>query len=168
MSSPEAPTLVTTASRARGATLPFPVHESEACLPPETLMCSPRAQSSDESMQERLHRKDVDFINKRRWQAAIRNARYNQALGRYRQRIVHSRKLGVRDLVLRQVLNREGLHKPSTSREGPFKVTEVHRPGCVRLATIEGVPLPNPWSIEHSCKSNPQKRVRGVMISSCN
>jgi hypothetical protein len=63
MSSPEALTPVTTASQAPRATPPFPVHGSEACLPPETLMGSPRAQSSDESMQERLLREDVDSIN---------------------------------------------------------------------------------------------------------
>jgi hypothetical protein len=66
---------------------------------------------------------------------------------------------GVRDLVLRRVLNREGLHKLSPSWEGPFKVTEACRPGSARLATTEGVPLPNPWNIEHSCKSYPQKQV---------
>jgi hypothetical protein len=95
-------------------------------------------------MQEQLRRKDVDFIDEHRWQAAIRNARYNQALGRYHQRIVHSRELGVGDLVLRQVLNREGLHKLPSSWEGPFKVMEICRPGYVRLATTEGEPLPNP------------------------
>jgi hypothetical protein len=131
-------------------------------------MGSPQVQYFDESMQEQLRREDVDFINERRWQATIQNARYNQALRRYHQMFVHSRELGVRDLVLRRVLNREGLHKLSPSWEGPFKVTEACRPGGVRLATTEGVPLPNPWNIEHSCKSNPQKRVRGVMISSCN
>ena len=41
------------------------------------------------------------------------------------------------------------LHKLSPSWEGPFKVTEVCRPGCVRLATEDGVPLPNLWNIEH-------------------
>jgi hypothetical protein len=75
---------------------------------------------------------------------------------------------GVQDLVLRRVLNREGLHKLSPSWEGPFKVTEACRPGNARLATTEGVPLQYPWNIEHSCKSYPQKQVRGVMISSCN
>jgi hypothetical protein len=45
MSSPEAPTLVTTTSRAIGATPPFLVYGSEACLLPETLMGSPRVQS---------------------------------------------------------------------------------------------------------------------------
>jgi hypothetical protein len=69
MSSPEAPTLVTTTSRAPMATTPFQVYGSEACLPPETLMGSPRTQSFDESMQERLRREDVDFINERRWQS---------------------------------------------------------------------------------------------------
>jgi hypothetical protein len=78
-------------------------------------MGSPRVQSFDKSMQERLRSGDVDFINERRWQAAIRNARYNQALRRYHQRLVHSRELWVGDLVLRRVLNREGLHKLSPS-----------------------------------------------------
>jgi hypothetical protein len=89
-------------------------------------------------------REDVDFIDERRWRAAIRNARYNQALRRYHQRFMHSRELRVGDLVLRRVLNREGLHKLSPSWGGPFKVMEICRPGCVRLATTKGEPLPNP------------------------
>jgi hypothetical protein len=76
-------------------------------------------------MQEQLRREDVDFIDERRWQAAIRNARYNQALWRYHQWFVHSIELRAGDLVLRRVLNREGLHKVSPSWEGPFKVTEI-------------------------------------------
>jgi hypothetical protein len=118
-------------------------------------MGSPRVQSFDESMQEQLRRENVDFIDERRWRAAIRNARYNQALRRYHQRFVHSRELRVGDLVLRRVVNREGLHKLSPSWEGPFKVMEICRPGCVCLATTEGVPLPNPWNIEHLRKFYP-------------
>ena len=93
--------------------------------------------------------RDVDFVDERRWRAAIRNARYNQALRRYHQRFVHSRELRAGDLILRQILIRAGLHKLSPSWEGPFRVTDVCRPGCVRLATEDGVPLPNPWNIEH-------------------
>jgi hypothetical protein len=102
------------------------------------------------SMQERPWREDVDFIDERRRRTTIRNARYNHALRRYLQQFVHSRKLGVRDLLLRQVLNQEGHHKLSPGWEGPFKVTEICRPECVRLATTAGVPLPNP---EHSASS---------------
>jgi hypothetical protein len=134
----------TTPSRATGETPFFLVYGAEACLPPEIIMGSPRVQAFDESMQEQLRREDVDFIDERRWRTVIRNARYNQALRRYHQRFVHSRELRVGDLVLRRVLNREGLHKLSPSLEGPFKVTEICRPGCVHLATTEGEPLPNP------------------------
>jgi hypothetical protein len=145
----------TTPSRATGETPFFLVYGAEACLPPEILMGSPRVKSFDESMQEQLRREDVDFIDESRWRAAIRNARYNQALRRYHQRFVHSRELRVGDLVLRRVLNREGLHKLSPNWEGPFKVTEICRPRCVRLATIERVSLPNPWNIEHLRKFYP-------------
>jgi hypothetical protein len=145
----------TTPSRATGETLFFLVYGVEACLPPEILMGSPRVQSFDESMQEQLRHEDVDFIDERRCQAAIRNARYNQALRHYHQRFVHSRELKVGDLVLRRILNQEGLHKLSPSWEGPFKVMEICRPGCVRLATTEGVPLPNPCNIEHLRKFYP-------------
>ena len=68
---------------------------------------------------------------------------------RYHQRFVHSMELRAGDLVLRRILNRAVLHKLSPNWEGHFKVTEVCRPGCVRLAIEDGVPLPNPWNIEH-------------------
>jgi hypothetical protein len=145
----------TTPSRATGETPFFLVYGVKACLPLEIIMGSPRVQSFDGSMQEQLRREDVDFIDERRWQAAIRNARYNLVLRRYHQRFVHSRELKVGDLILRRVLNREGLHKLSPSWEGLFKVTEICRPGCVRLARTERVPLPNPWNIEHLCKFYP-------------
>jgi hypothetical protein len=122
----------------------FLVYGAEACLPPKILMGSPRVQSFDESMHEQLRREDVDFIDERRWQEAIRNARYNQALRRYHQRFVHSRELGVGDLVLRRVLNREGLHKLSPSWEGPFKVTEVCQPGVSALPQLKECLFPTP------------------------
>jgi hypothetical protein len=125
MFSPKTPTPVTTASRVAGET-PFSlVYGAGAYLPPEILMGTPRVQLFDESMQEQLQREDMDFIDERRWQVAIRNARYNQALRRYHQLFVHNRKLGVKDLVLRRVLNREGFHKLSPSWEGSFKVMEA-------------------------------------------
>jgi hypothetical protein len=57
---------------------------------------------------------------------------------------VHSRELRVWDLVLRRILNREGLHKLSASWEGPFKVSKVCRPRSICLATEEGMQLPSP------------------------
>jgi hypothetical protein len=63
--------------------------------------------------QDQLQHEDIDLVNERRWQSAIKNARYRQTLRRYHQRFVRSRELLVDDLVLRQVLNREGMNKLS-------------------------------------------------------
>jgi hypothetical protein len=90
-------------------------------------MGSLQVEAFDEELRERQHRQDIDLVDERRWQAAVRNARYNQALRRYHQRFVHSRELRVGELVLRRILNREGLDKLSPSWEGPFKVSKVCR-----------------------------------------
>ena len=82
-------------------------------------------------------------------EAALRAARYQQALRRYQCRNIRPRTLEVGDLVLRQVLTREGLHKLSPMWEGPFKVVHVSRPGSARLETQEGVTVQNAWNIQH-------------------
>jgi hypothetical protein len=70
MSSPETPTLVTTARRATGGTPYSSVYGAEARLPSETFMGSSWVQYSNKSMQERPQRKDVDSFLARRGQAA--------------------------------------------------------------------------------------------------
>jgi hypothetical protein len=145
----------TTPSRATGETPFFLVYGAKACLPPEITMGSLRVQAFDEELQEQQRCQDVDLVDERRWRAAVRNARYNQALWRYHQWFVHSRELRVGDLVLQRILNREGLHKLSPSWEGPFKVSKVCRPGSVYLATEEDMQLPNSWNIEHLRKFYP-------------
>ena len=77
----------------------------------------------------------------RRREAALRAARYQQALRRYHCRNIRSRTLETGDLVLRRVLSREGLHKLSPMWEGPFKVVHISRPGAVRLETQDGIPI---------------------------
>jgi hypothetical protein len=145
----------TTPSRAMGESPFFLVYGAEACVPPEITMGSLRVQAFDEDSQEQQRHQDTDLVDEWRWRAVVRNAQYNQALWCYHQRFMHSRELRVGDLVLWQILNRERLHKLSPSWEGPFKVTKVCRPGSVRLATEEGMQLPNPWNIEHLRKFYP-------------
>jgi hypothetical protein len=84
-----------------------------------------------------------------------KNARYCQALKCYQEQFVRSKELQVKDLVLRRVLTREGANKLSPGWEGPFRVTQVCRPGYVHLATEDREPLPNPWNIEHLHKFYP-------------
>jgi hypothetical protein len=68
---------------------------------------------------------------------------------------MRSRELQVDDLVLRQVLTREGVNKLSPGWEAPFQVTQVRCPRCVHLAKEDREPPPNPWNIEHICKFYP-------------
>jgi vacuolar-type H+-ATPase subunit C/Vma6 len=67
-------------------------------------MGSIRAQAYDEATFDQLRREDIDLVDERRWQSAIKNARYHQALKRYQEQFMRSRELQVDDLVLRRVL----------------------------------------------------------------
>jgi hypothetical protein len=51
-------------------------------------MGSLRVKTYDEATQDQLRREDIDLVDERRWQSAIKNARYRQILKRYNQRIV--------------------------------------------------------------------------------
>jgi hypothetical protein len=115
----------TSPSRATGETPFFMVYGAEVVLPPEVTMGSVRVQAYDEATQDQLRREDIDLVDERKWQTAIKNARYRQALKRYQERSVRSRELQVNDLVLQRVLTREGANKLSPGWEGPFRVTQV-------------------------------------------
>jgi hypothetical protein len=55
----------------------------------------------------------------------------------------------VDDLLLKWMLSREGMNKFSPCWEGPYRVTQVCQPRCIRLAIEEGESVPCPWNIEH-------------------
>ena len=129
-------------SRATGETPFFLVYGAEACLPPEIHLGSPSVRAFDESMQEQLQCDDVDFVDKRRWRAAIRNARYNQALRCYHQRFVHSRELRAGDLILRRILNRAGLHKLSPTGRVPSRLQKYASPDAFALPQKKGCRYP--------------------------
>jgi hypothetical protein len=89
------------------------VYGVEAILPPEVTMHSLRVMTYDEAVQDQLQRENIDLVDEQRWQAAIKNARYRQALRHYHQQFMPSKELQVDDLFLRWVLSREGMNKLS-------------------------------------------------------
>jgi hypothetical protein len=111
----------TSPSRATGEMSFFMVYGVEVVLLLEVTMGPLHVKTYDKTMQDQLRREDIDLVDKRRWQAAIKNARYRQALGLYHQRFVRSRELQVDDLVLRWVLSWEGMNKLSPCWEGPYR-----------------------------------------------
>jgi hypothetical protein len=69
--------------RVMGETPFFMIYGVEAVLPPEVTMCSLHVKTYDEATQDQLWHEDIDLVNERRWQSAIKNARYQQALRCY-------------------------------------------------------------------------------------
>jgi hypothetical protein len=115
MSSPEAPTPVKATSRTTKGTSCSPVYGAEACLPPETLLGSPRAQTSDRIMQK--------------WSQSKTRAPTSKTDGNP----------GSRPSPTASTKPRRA-PQLSPSWEGPFKVTGMRRPEVNHLATTEGVP----------------------------
>jgi hypothetical protein len=70
----------TSPGRATGETSFFMVYGAEAVLSLEVTMGSLRVKTYDEATQEQLRCEDIDLVDERRWQAAIKNARYRQTL----------------------------------------------------------------------------------------
>jgi hypothetical protein len=71
MSSPEIPTPVATTRWTPRGIPYFPVYGAKACLPPETLLDSPRVQASDKSMQKWLQHEDEGSLIKHRWEPRV-------------------------------------------------------------------------------------------------
>ena len=109
---------------------------------------SPRVLAYDELEQEQLRQDDATLLEEDRLRAAVRAARYQQALRRY-----HSFEEG--NLVLRRVQSAKNSNKLTPKWEGPYRVIRVTRPGVVCLETEDAVPVSNSWNIEHLRKFYP-------------
>jgi hypothetical protein len=73
----------------------------------------------------------------------VRTAKYLAVLRKYYNKNVKERFFVVEDLVLKWKTSQDGMHKLSSSWEGPFEVIEVTQPTSYRLAYLDGTELPN-------------------------
>jgi transposase InsO family protein len=111
-----------TPSRATGQT-PFSlVYGAEAVLPTELKYRSPRVLAFDEEDQDELRQDDATLLEEDRFRAAVRAARYQQALRRYHSRKVNARNLEEGDLVLHRIQSTKGQNKLTPKWEGPYRV----------------------------------------------
>ena len=111
--------------------------------------------SYDELEQEQLRQDDAMLLEEDRLWAAVRAARYQQALRRYHSHKVHARSFEEGDLILRRVQSAKNSNKLTPKWEGPYRVIRVTRPGAVRQETEDAVPVSNSWNIEHLRKFYP-------------
>ena len=131
------------------------VYGAEAVLPTELTYGSPRLLAYDELEQEQLRQDDATLLEEDRHRAAVRAARYQQALRRYHSHKVHVRSFEEGDLVLRRIQSVKNSNKLTPKWEGPYRVIRVTRPDVVRLETEDGVPVRNSWNIKHLRKFYP-------------
>ena len=79
----------------------------------------------------------------------------------YNSRKVHAQSFEEGDLVLRCVQSAKNSNKLMLKWEGPYRVTQVTRPGAVRLEIEDAIPVSNSWNIEHLRKFHPRGAVDG-------
>jgi transposase InsO family protein len=148
--------LKTQPSRALHGNTPFfMVYGSEVVLPADLKFVAPRLIFENIAEAEATRLEDVDVLEEERLNTVIQSARYQQTLRRYHDKAIRHRSFTVGDLVLRQILTREGWHKLSPLWEGPFIVAEVTRPGSYRLTQMDDTEVGNSWNIEHLRKFYP-------------
>ena len=112
--------LHTTPNHATGQT-PFSlVYGAEAVLPMKLIYGSPRVFAYDKVEQEKHRHDEFVLLEEDRLQAAVRAARYQQALRRYHSRKVNARSFEEGDLVLRRVQSAKNSNKLTPKWEGPY------------------------------------------------
>jgi hypothetical protein len=140
--------LRTQPSKPTGQSPYFLVYGSEAILPIDVMWDSPAVEQYDEGISEDSRRVDIDGLEEARCAALVQSARYLKGIRRYHDRNIKERSFNVGALVLRRILNTEGLHKLSSPWEGSFIVAKVIGPGSYRLQTLEGEYVSNSWNID--------------------
>ncbi|XP_027096297.2 uncharacterized protein [Coffea arabica] len=123
------------------------VYGVEAVIPAEIGMPSARvqhfvAQGNNEEM-----RLDLDLLEHKREEAAIRMAKYKSQVARYYNARVRQLSFRTGDLVLRKnSVNRAGgTGKLDPNWEGPYVVKEADRAGYCKLARLDGGEVPRTW-----------------------
>jgi hypothetical protein len=106
----------------------------------------------DEGISEDSIRVDIDGLKEAHYATLVQSAMYLEGIQRYHDRNVKERSFNVGDLVLRRILNTEGLHKLSSPWEGPFTIARVTGPGSYRLQTLEGDDISNWWNVDQLCR----------------
>ncbi|CAA7041951.1 unnamed protein product [Microthlaspi erraticum] len=95
---------------------------------------------------------ELDVVNEPRDRALIRIQNYQQATARYYNANVRGRRFGVGDLVLRKVFqNTAELNagKLGANWEGPYRITNIVRPGAYKIETLDGKTIQKPWNMMH-------------------
>ncbi|XP_021995253.1 uncharacterized protein LOC110892395 [Helianthus annuus] len=124
------------------------VYGSEAVIPAEIGLPSPRMIAKQNQNNEKERRLYLDLLEERRENAAIAEARYKFKLEKYYNTRVRVCTFVPGDFILRdhEASNAEKPGKLAPKWEGPYIVNEVLRKGAYTLKRIDGTLVPRTWN----------------------
>nr|XP_027124156.1 uncharacterized protein LOC113740835 [Coffea arabica] len=120
---------------------------AKAVVPAEIGLPSLRTHNFVASTKEEELRCNLDILEAKREEAAIRMAKYKSQLARYHNAKVRNTQYQPADLVLRKnsVNRAHSSNKLDPNWEGPYKDLEASRAGYCRLAKLDGAEVPRTW-----------------------
>ncbi|XP_065017743.1 uncharacterized protein LOC135644202 [Musa acuminata AAA Group] len=125
---------------------------TEAVLPPEIAIPTPRTKNYDEGTSNEGLRASLDMLEERCANAHLKALSYKRAVAMVYNRKVRPQPIKLDDLVLRKIEvsnpTRAG-GKLAPKWEGPYRVVKIIRPGTYRLATMAGSSLPRIWNVQN-------------------
>jgi hypothetical protein len=119
------------------------VYGAEAVLPASITFRSPRVENFNKDRSDESRELEVNCSEERRLDSCVRTAKYLVVLCKYYNKNVKEMFFMVGYLVLKWKMNQDGMHKLSSTWEGPFEVTELTRPTSYKLAYLDGTVIPN-------------------------
>ena len=135
-----------------GETLFSLVFGTEAIIPAEVELPGYRIENYTEKENNVALLENLDFLEEKRDQAAIRSAAQKHLVAKYYNAKVRQRSFAPGDLALRKVFQNTqelGVGSFGPNWEGPYKVTRVVRSSVYELEDLGGRPLSHPWNAEH-------------------
>ena len=150
---------------ARTATKDTPfglVYGTEAVLPIEVCLPSPRVLFVSEEKNSDSLRANLDLLDERRETAAIRQAAYKSVVERHYNRRVKGTAYRHGELVLRknEASRQQSMGKLGPKWEGPYRVVGTGRNGAYTLETIDGKSIPRTWNVDNLRRFHFLKKTR--------
>ncbi|XP_038977811.1 uncharacterized protein LOC120108299 [Phoenix dactylifera] len=124
---------------------------TEAVIPLEIGLPSPRVEHHDANSNSSQLRNNLDLVEETREAARVCMVRYKRKMAQYYNSRVKAKLFKVGDLILR----RAGASQPTEQGklapnwEGPYRIARVQRPGAYKLESLEGTPILRSWNSEN-------------------
>ncbi|XP_038971180.1 uncharacterized protein LOC120104330 [Phoenix dactylifera] len=126
-------------------------YETEAVIPLEIGLPSPRVECYNADSNSSQLRNNLDLVEEVREAVRVRMMRYQRKTAQYYNAKVKAKSFKVGDLVLRRAEASQPTEqeKVALNWKGPYRIIRVQRPGAYKLESLEGTLIPRSWNSEN-------------------